>query len=177
MDDGDRARHAWHETQRFYKQTGYQLAWSSGTRWRRSSLDDLIDAVRAADQDGLEPADYHVDALDAARRGAIDAVHLVGLDVRATYTYLRYAADLSLGTIDPEDLNPEWHAAPRTVYLRDALQTGLGENNVAQSLARLAPKSAAVSRAETPARARPTETRRRRHRTDRDEHGALALAA
>jgi murein L,D-transpeptidase YcbB/YkuD len=140
-DEGDRARHAWHETQRFYKQSGYQLAWSDGKRPRRA-LDDLIGAVRAADQDGLEPGDYHVDELDAARRGSIDAAHAVSLDVRATYTYLRYASDLSLGTIDPEDLNPQWHAAPRTVYLRDALQAGLGENNVAQSLARLAPKSA-----------------------------------
>jgi murein L,D-transpeptidase YcbB/YkuD len=63
------------------------------------------------------------------------------LDLNATYTYLRYASDLSLGTIDPEDLNPEWHAAPRTVYLRDALQAGIAENNIGPSLARLAPHS------------------------------------
>jgi murein L,D-transpeptidase YcbB/YkuD len=141
VDDGERGRHAWHEAQRFYKQNGYQLAWSDGKR-PRGTLDGLIAAVRAADQDGLEPADYHVDELDAARKVALDTDKAIDLDLRATYTYLRYASDLSMGTIDPEDLNPEWHMAPRTVYLRNALHAGLDQNNIGQSLTSLAPHSA-----------------------------------
>ena len=141
VDDGERGRHAWHEAQRFYKQNGYQLAWSDGKR-PRGTLDGVIAAVRAADQDGLDAADYHVDELDAARRAALTPDTAVDLDLRATYTYLRYAADLSLGTIDPEDLNPEWHPATRTVYLRNALHAGLDQNNIGQSLAALAPHSA-----------------------------------
>jgi murein L,D-transpeptidase YcbB/YkuD len=140
VEDGERGRQAWHEAQRFYKQNGYQLAWSDGTR-PRGTLDGLITAVRAADQDGLEPGAYHVSGIDAARRAALDADKAIDLDLRATYTYLRYATDLSLGTIDPEDLNPGWHASPRTVYQRDALQAGLAANNIGQSLARLAPQS------------------------------------
>ena len=140
VDTSERGRHAWQEAQRFYKQNGYQLAWSDGKRMR-STLEGLIAAVLAADQDGLEPADYHVDELDAARRAPLTAATAVDLDLKATYTYLRYASDLSLGTIDPEDLNPEWHAAPRTIYLRDALQAGIAENSIAQSLERLAPHS------------------------------------
>jgi murein L,D-transpeptidase YcbB/YkuD len=140
VEDGERGRHAWHEAQRFYTQNGYHLAWSDGTH-PRATLDGLIAAVRAADQDGLEPGAYHADGIDAARRTALDVDKAIDLDLRATYTYLRYATDLSLGTIDPEDLNPEWHAAPRTVYQRDALQAGLAANNIGQSLARLAPQS------------------------------------
>jgi murein L,D-transpeptidase YcbB/YkuD len=140
VDEGERGRHAWQEAQRFYKQNGYQLAWSDGTH-PRGTLDGLIVAVRAADQDGLEPADYHLDELAAARRGALSADKAVALDLRATYTYLRYATDLSAGTIDPEDLNPEWHASPRTIYQRDALQAGLSGNDIGQSLLRLAPQS------------------------------------
>jgi murein L,D-transpeptidase YcbB/YkuD len=140
VEDGERGRHAWHEAQRFYTQNGYHLAWSDGTR-PRATLDGLIAAVRAADQDGLEPGTYHADGIDAARRTALDADKAIDLDLRATYTYLRYATDLSLGTIDPEDLNPEWHAAPRTVYQRDALQAGLAANDIGRSLARLAPQS------------------------------------
>jgi murein L,D-transpeptidase YcbB/YkuD len=141
VDDGERGRHAWHEAQRFYKQNAYQLAWSDG-KTPRGTLDGLIAAVRAADQDGLDPGDYHVDQLDAARRARLDASKAIDLDLRATYTYLRYASDLSLGTTDPEDLNPEWHAATRTVYLRNALHAGLDRNNIGQSLASLAPHSA-----------------------------------
>jgi murein L,D-transpeptidase YcbB/YkuD len=140
VDDSDRGRHAWHESQRFYKQNGYQLAWSDGAR-PRPALDGLISAVRAADHDGLDPADYHVDEIDAARRAPLDGDKTIALDLRATYVYLRYAADLNLGTIDPEDLNPEWHAAPRSLYQRDALQAGLSQNNIAESLGRLAPHS------------------------------------
>ena len=140
VDESERGRHAWHEAQRFYKQNGYQLAWSDGTR-PRGTFDGLIAAVRAADQDGLEPGAYRVDELDTARKAALDADKAVDLDIRATFTYLRYAADLSLGTIDPEDLNPEWHPATRPVYLRNALHAGLDQNNIGQSLASLAPHS------------------------------------
>jgi murein L,D-transpeptidase YcbB/YkuD len=94
VDEGERGRHAWHEAQRFYKQNGYQLAWSDGTH-PRGALDGLIVAVRAADQDGLEPAEYHLDELDAARRGALNADRAVALDLRATYTYLALQAGLS----------------------------------------------------------------------------------
>lgn len=138
VDESDRGRHSWHEAQRFYKQNGYQLAWSDGVT-PRSTIDALLAAVRAADQEGLEPAAYHADDLDAARRASLSSEQTVALDVRATYTYLRYAADLRLGTIDPEDLNSEWHASPRTLYERDALQAGLGGNDIAESLARIAP--------------------------------------
>lgn len=140
VDDGERGRHAWHEAQRFYKQNGYQLAWSDGQR-PRGTLDGLIAAVRAAGEDGLEPGDYHVDELDAARKAALTADRAIDLDLRATYTYLRYGADLSLGAIDPEDLNPEWHPAARPIYLRNALRTGLDQNDIGQSLAALAPHS------------------------------------
>lgn len=140
VDDSDRGRRAWHESQRFYKQNGYQLAWSDGMR-PRGTLEGLINALRTADQDGLEPDVYHGDELEAVRRAPWDAEQAVDLDVRATYTYLRYASDLSLGTIDPEDINPGWHAAPRAIYLRNALQTGLGEGDIGRSLARLAPSS------------------------------------
>jgi len=69
-EDGDRGHHVWQEEQRFYGQNGYQLAWSDGKR-PRGQMEDLIRAIRAADQDGLEPADYHLDELDASRRAPL----------------------------------------------------------------------------------------------------------
>jgi len=87
-----------------------------------------VTAVRAADQDGLEPGDYHLDEL-TPRGGAHWMRTKPSPSISARrYTYLRYATDLSAGTIDPEDLNPQWHASPRSLYPRDALLAGLGEN-------------------------------------------------
>src|SRR5215212_8561589 len=65
-DDDERAHHVWQEEQRFYRQNGYQLVWTDGKRPRRQ-VDGLIAALRAAADEGLEPADYRVDELDAAR--------------------------------------------------------------------------------------------------------------
>ena len=109
VDQGERGRHAWQEAQRFYKQNGYQLAWSDGTH-PRAVLDGLVTAVRAADQDGLEPGDYPVDELDASRRGALDADKAVTLDLRATYTYLRYATDLKSMTAGQGSFTMEFKA-------------------------------------------------------------------
>jgi murein L,D-transpeptidase YcbB/YkuD len=138
-EDGDRGHHVWQEEQRFYKQNGYQLAWSDG-KHPHGQLDGLIRAIRAAEEDGLDPKDYDPDALDAARRAALDQ-NAATLDARATYAYLRFAWDLAHGTIDPEDVNPQWHAAPTSVDLHAALERGLGDNAIGQSLASVAPAS------------------------------------
>jgi murein L,D-transpeptidase YcbB/YkuD len=142
--EGERGHHVWKEEQRFYKQNGYQLVWTSGTR-TRAQLDGLIRGLRAAQADGLDPADYHVDALEALRRAPLprdDWQKAIDLDLRATYAYLHCAWDLTRGTIDPEDVDPHWHAAPPDVDLHNALDTALGENQIEQSLRDLAPKAA-----------------------------------
>jgi murein L,D-transpeptidase YcbB/YkuD len=139
--DDERGHHVWQEEQRFYSQNGYQLVWSDGKR-PRGQMEGLVRALRSAGDEGLEPADYHVDELDAARRRPLTREQAVDLDLRATYAYLRFAADLSRGTVDPEDVDPKWHAAPRDVDLHGALEAGLGDNRIGESLHRLAPTSA-----------------------------------
>ena len=136
----DRGRHVWQEAQRFYKQNGYALVWSDSTR-PLSHMDGVIRAIRAADLEGLEPSDYGIDEL-AAIRQTFDASRAADHDVRFTYAYLRYAWDLTRGTVDPEDIDPHWHAAPRDVDLHAALEGGLGENRVEGSLQKLAPAAA-----------------------------------
>jgi murein L,D-transpeptidase YcbB/YkuD len=140
-EDGERGHQVWEEEQRFYRQHGYQVAWTDGKR-AHGQLEGLIRALRAAGEDGLEPADYHVDELDAARHAAFTAEQAIDFDLRATYAYLRYGWDLTHGTVDPEDISPQWHAAPRNVDLHNALESGLGENRIGESLLRLAPASA-----------------------------------
>jgi murein L,D-transpeptidase YcbB/YkuD len=142
-ESGERGHHLWQEEQRFYKQNGYQLVWNSGHR-PRAQIDGLIRALRAAGQDGLDPADYHVDELDAIRRAQMppdDRQKTIEFDLRATYAYLRYASDLTRGTLDPEDVDPHWHVAPSDVDLHSRLETALGENQIEPSLRDLAPKA------------------------------------
>lgn len=88
VENGERGHHLWPEEQRFYKQNGYQLVWSDGKR-PRGQMEGLIGALRAAGDEGLEPADYHVDDLEAARQ-SLTTNTAVDVDLRATYAYLRY---------------------------------------------------------------------------------------
>ena len=138
-DAGDRGREVWKEEQRFYRQNGYQLAWSDGRRVRRD-FDGLLRALRAADRDGLDPAEYDVADLEAARQ-AFTRERAIDLELRASYAYLRYARDLTHGTVDPEDVDPQWHATPRNVDLHNALESAVGSGSVEQSLQALAPSS------------------------------------
>jgi murein L,D-transpeptidase YcbB/YkuD len=140
VENEERDHYVWREEQRFYKQNSYQLVWSDGKR-PRGQIQGLVRALRAAGEDGLEPADYHVDELDAARQAKLTPELAIDLDLRATYAYLRFGWDLSRGTVDPEDVDPKWHAEPRHVDLHNALESGLGESNIGQSLHKLAPAS------------------------------------
>ena len=140
LDDGKRGRRVWQETRRFYTSNDLALVWSDGRRVR-AAADGLLRTLRAAEQEGLEPDDYHVDALDAARR-SFDRAHAADFDVRCTYAYLQYAWDLTRGTIDPEDVSPQWHGVHRDVDLHNVLRTAAAENRVEESLAQLAPHAA-----------------------------------
>jgi murein L,D-transpeptidase YcbB/YkuD len=138
-DDGDRGREVWKEEQRFYRQSGYQLAWSDGRRVR-ADFDALLRALRTADRDGLDPAEYHLADLEAAKK-AFTRERAIDFDLRASYAYLQYASDLTHGTVDPEDVDPQWHAAPRDVDLHNLLESAVGSGRVEQSLQELAPSS------------------------------------
>ena len=136
---GDRDTHVWQETRRFYKQNDYSLVWSDGSR-PRAALDSLIKAVGAADQEGLVPADYGIQELTRVRE-SFDPSRAVDADLRFTYAYMRYASDLAHGTIDPEDIDPQWHAAARDVDLHGALAQALDANRIEDSLRHLAPQA------------------------------------
>jgi murein L,D-transpeptidase YcbB/YkuD len=136
----ERAHQVWQDAQRFYQQNGYALVWSDG-KTARPQMDGLIRAIHAADQEGLDPADYGADELGRIRQ-SFDASHAADADVRYTYAYFRYASDLTHGTINPESIDPQWHAARRTVDVHTALQRGVSDNRIEDSFQMLAPTAA-----------------------------------
>jgi len=130
-------RGLWREVRRFYVQSQHAVMWSDGTRFR-STVRQLRDAVDRAQGEGLDPSDYDADWLHAlgnrlAPETAADS------DVRLTYDYLHYARDVAQGTIDPEDVNPQWHSGAKAVDLHETLRRALDERRVADSLNELAP--------------------------------------
>src|SRR5205807_669849 len=109
-----------------------------GTRLS-SAADALARALAAADQEGLDPSDYGVDAIDRLRHERLDPARAADVDLQLTAAYLSYGWDLIHGSSRPEDVDPQWHPSPRDVDLVAALERGLDERRVEDSLAHLAP--------------------------------------
>jgi murein L,D-transpeptidase YcbB/YkuD len=134
-----RSGRIWEETRRFYEANGLRLAWSDG-RAPRPTVDALLSALGTAEREGLDRSAYDRDGLDAARR-TFDRDHAVDFDVRTTYDYLRFAWDLTHGSIDPEKVAPQWHAVPRGGNLPAVLASALDRGTIQQSLQALAPRA------------------------------------
>src|SRR5256885_1915153 len=79
--------HLWDLTRQFYQKRGNAPALFDGNK-PRAQADQLIQSIRRADREGLDPDLYNVSDLDP-RHGDPAA-----LDLRLTYLYLEYATDL-----------------------------------------------------------------------------------
>jgi murein L,D-transpeptidase YcbB/YkuD len=138
-DSSRRTRRVWEEARRFYDQNGMRLVWSNGTSVH-PAVDALVRALAAADREGLDPATYDGPALGERRR-SFTRETAAEFDVRCTYAYLRYAWDLTHGSIDPEKVAPQWHAARRGDDPSAALKAAVATGAIESSLARLGPQA------------------------------------
>jgi len=91
-----------------YENRGFELVWT-----RPAMVDELMSAIAAAPAHGLDPEDYHYEALtarlDIAAKGLTGATSTVNLDLLLTDALARYAFTLHFGKLDPEDLDPVWN--------------------------------------------------------------------
>ena len=83
----------------FYEQRDFQPAWTPA---REKELVALVEASRA---DGLEPSDYHFDALRAGGENAADR------ELLYTDSLIRLAYSLYFGKLDPRRFDPQWNFA------------------------------------------------------------------
>ncbi len=88
----------------FYERRGFEPAWT-----RAGAVDELLASIRGIERDGLQPADYHPDAIAAA----LAVRDRTSLDVLATDALVRLMSHLRSGKVDPASLNKEWNLEPR----------------------------------------------------------------
>lgn len=106
----------------FYSRRGYRPAWS------RADETALLDALRRAGDDGLNPDDYHLAAINAT--GGDEH------DVLLTDAFFLFASHLLSGRTDPITIEPTWCLEPRTSNIVPALETALENHDVGETLAR-----------------------------------------
>lgn len=109
----------------FYQRRAWQPAWTD------ANLAALNRAIENAESHGLDRRKYHDEALATVK----DAE---ARDVLASDAFLRLAANLSRGAVDPEFLRAAWCAEPK-IDLAAVLQSALDNNNVEETIEKLAP--------------------------------------
>jgi len=147
---------------RYYESQQFQPAWQDTGR-----LDTLIAALGEMRDDGLDPDDYHLAALQSyrldLRMNKLTVVDRANLDLLATDAFMLSLYHLFIGKVEPQKLSPQWNFSQRTVPVNDGLQ-------------RLAQRLAAGEIREAYAAARPQHVWYQRGRERLREYRAIADA-
>lgn len=137
----------------FYEKRLYEPAWLDHSRLA-TQAESFLRIVRHADQEGLQPEDYHVRRIDAVleqmrQPQSMTVDDLVDLDLLFTDAFLVYSSNLLFGKINPETIDPEWFVNRREGNLLDLLQRALEKNDIDGALNSLLPAHAGYGRLKT----------------------------
>jgi len=105
--------------------------------WNAARFAPLIQAIRAADADGLQPADYHLAQITTL---AADRARVEELDLLLTDAFLLLGSHLLTGRVDPKSVTLTWCLPPRAGDVVAALETALEIDDVAGALDTLRPR-------------------------------------
>ena len=138
---------SWKETQAFYRRRDFQPAWIQigwfGGRRVRSEGEALLECLRHAWQEGMDPAEYPVDELEQqfekVSRSTTPATELAWLDAKLSWAFLEYAAHLYRGRVNPKKISPAWQVAPHNRQLAVLLEDALAHNSICGDLAKMRP--------------------------------------
>lgn len=133
----------------FYASRNFQPAWLEG-RALSDGAGELIDMLRNAEREGLEPEDYHLSLIesyasrleDQQGKGEDSLLPLWSdLELLLTDAYLLHATHLLMGRVDPVTFDPKWHVQRRKVDLLEHMEIALRAGRVKESLRELLPSS------------------------------------
>ena len=143
---------------RFYQMRKYEPAWTRDG-YPLPVADTLARAIKAADAEGLQPGNYHLERIETAlveirqilvRNERPDTTSLITLEFLLSDAYLVYAAHLLNGRVNPETLHAdEWTIYPARFNLARHLSTALDGGDVEGSLKGLLPAQQGYGRLKT----------------------------
>ncbi len=123
----------------FYKNRSYEPAWHP-----RRSMPELIQVLESAFEEGLLPADYHLNQIHRLfaeyKRDKSPEVR-ANLDLLCTDGLLIYAAHLLTGKVDQSKIRPGWELAANTLPENgvELLEQAIASENVAKLINSLKP--------------------------------------
>ena len=83
--------------------------------WPGGRVDQMVEAIRGVEQDGLNPSDYHLEAIQSLleRKDKRSAGDDADLDLLLTDATAGMIDHLRYGRVRPVSLNPAWNVDPR----------------------------------------------------------------
>lgn len=140
---GSRPMHATRSVMQFYEQQEFIPAWleSDGPS---PLVDSLLSALRRASRDGLNPKDYHVEAIVSLKRSEEpaddpDPMRLSDLDLLCTDAFLLYASHLLSGHVSATKVTPSWNIPHRRADLLQLLTEATETRSIADAFASVRP--------------------------------------
>lgn len=137
----------------FYANNGHRLAWCDDSGRILPSTTTLLDALRRADEHGLDPEDYALSRLDLLEaqigKPPLDdaaVARLADFDLLMTAAFFRYASDLSTGRVHPDEIRNDWHTNLPDLDPLTKLDRALEGDNLPQLLGTLPPPHAGYAR-------------------------------
>ncbi|HEX9972187.1 MAG TPA: L,D-transpeptidase family protein [bacterium] len=132
---------------RFYRQRNFIPAWANNKGLIQTG-DSLLAAVHAADREGLNPRDYHVQLLDSLlsklgmdlkTKVPVHIEDLANLEIFLTDAFLLYGNHLLSGRVNPETIDPEWLTERPEADLVAILNEALASGKIQKTLKNLLP--------------------------------------
>ncbi len=127
------------EVSRFYWQRGFHPAWV-GVQGVLPEAGQLLEVLRHADDDGLRPQDYAVEAIEQKLTLAADPAQLAQLDLLLTDAFLHYGRSARSGRLDPRYIGVDWFIPYTPFDAAGLLQQALDGHDLGQVLAALPPR-------------------------------------
>jgi murein L,D-transpeptidase YcbB/YkuD len=144
----------WKLTRDFYARHENGMAWIED-KHPRPQMDVFIQALAAADAEGLDPETYSYSALAAQRKEAgkgfltrkgFEPAQAARLDAWLTYLYMKYSSDLADGVSDLAHADRTWQIEPEAFDPLQHLEQALSTNDVEGSLRALLPNAPQYTR-------------------------------
>jgi L,D-transpeptidase YcbB len=93
---------------RFYQARQFEAAWAKG-----SIAEQVVNAIRGVEGDGLTPADYHLEAIEALREQRATADELADLELLLADAIAGLVDHVRYGRVLPVTLDRRWNVDPR----------------------------------------------------------------
>ncbi len=132
---------------RFYHQRDFKPAWITDKGFFPQAK-VLIATIEEANEEGLNPGDYHLSKIKALLAEAEDRQlkkiphspkDMADFDLLLTDAFLIYSSHLLAGRVNPETIHTGWFISTHDAHLVDILQAALDSNQIKKALNKLKP--------------------------------------